>query len=288
MICNFLKSITSCYWSIGFCSKKDVLSYRFEDISWVKTKMPYGGIADPFILCYDEDIIKVLVEEIPKSGKGQISIVTIDRKKNEVIECQPLLVLDTHLSFPVVVHEGEVVYIYPENSASGQLSVYILDNSLKSCKLKNKIIDKPLTDAVIFYKNGFYYLYTTVRCFSNKNKFEIYQSKEHFGNFQFVKEVVMPSNTARNAGKVIEERGKYYKVSQENDSSIYGHGIVIYEIIDDSSFVEVNRIEPAGFMFLGIHTMNEYKDLVVFDCKRYRFIIGAILSKIKKKLSILH
>jgi hypothetical protein len=43
--------------------------------------MPYGGIADPFILCYDEDIIKVLVEEIPKSGKGQISIVTIDRKK---------------------------------------------------------------------------------------------------------------------------------------------------------------------------------------------------------------
>ena len=59
--------------------------------------------------------------------------------------------------------------------------------------------------------------------------------------------------------------------------------IVFYEVTPDMKYMkEINRIQPEKG-FIGVHTMNPYKNLIVWDAKKYRYpIIAKCINTIIK------
>lgn len=273
---NIKRKLTSKYWTIGFSEYKDIAELKFSDVKWIKG-IPGEWFADPFILDYDDDTITVLVEYvIDPDPLGKIAKFIIDRKKMKILSKTIILSLSTHLSFPVIVRREDGVYFYPENSASGELNVYKLNADATSCRKVCTMVKAPLTDAIFFEYDGIYIMTATIEPNSNGNRMQIYTSDKEFGPYTLVEDKYLSSNTARNAGYTLKKSDNiFYKISQENDVPIYGHGMVFYEVTPDMKYMkEINRIQPEKG-FIGVHTMNPYKNLIVWDAKKYRYPIIA-------------
>ena len=286
---GFFSKLTAKYWTIGFTERKPVEDLRFSDIKWVKC--PKGEwFADPFILDYDDNTITLLVENVIHPDPiGKIAKLVIDRKNLKIVSKTIVLSLSTHLSFPVIVHKEDGTYFYPENSASGELNVYKLNSDATSCDMLCTLVKAPLTDAIIFEHEGKYIMTATIEPDSNGNHMQIYSSEEEFGNYTFIRDIYLDNNTARNAGYTLKKSsGLYYKISQENDFPVYGHGMVFYEVTPDMKYMrEINRIQP-GKGFVGVHTMNPYRNLIVWDGKKYRYpAIALFIEKLSKKAKLL-
>lgn len=272
--------LTQKYWTIGFSEYRDIRELQFSDIRWVND-MPGEWIADPFILDYNDTTITVLVEYVMEPDPiGKIAKVVIDRKSLKILSKTIILSLPTHLSFPVILRKEDGIYFYPENSASGELNLYKLNSDATGCEKITTLVKAPLTDAIIFRHDDLFIMTATKEPDSNKNILLVYKSFSEFGPYHLVEKKYLNSNTARNAGYTLEKSdGLYYKISQENDIPIYGHGMVFYEVSPDLKYMnEVNRIQPERD-FIGVHTMNPYKDLIVWDGKKYRYpIIAKVLN----------
>jgi len=290
---SIYQRITSKYWIIGFSERKPIKELNFHDIRWVH-RIKGEWCADPFILDYDENTITVLVEYvIDPNPNGKIAKFVIDRKTFCIINKKIILDLPTHLSFPAILRIGNDIYIYPENSASGELNLYKLNSDATSCEYTCTLVKAPLTDAIIFHKDDGFYMTATEEPESNGNKFKFYESDNIFGPYQFIREFIMNDNTARNGGYTLtNENGILYKISQENNSPIYGHGMVFYSINSSFQFTKIKQIKPGG-RFIGIHTMNPYKDIIAWDGKKYNFFIVAtvvvfIANRIKQLKNYIH
>ena len=90
------------------------------------------------------------------------------------------------------------------------------------------------------------------------------------------------SQVARNAGGIIKINNNLYRPAQDC-AKCYGNGVVIQKIeYNEGHFVfkDVNSIYPHSFRYnQGLHTLNNYKGLIVVDGRGYRnLIIGRILS----------
>lgn len=281
---DYYNKLTAKYWTIGFSGVKAIEELKFSDIKWLSC--PKGEwFADPFILDYDEQTITVLVEYvIDPDPLGKIAKFVIDRKSFKIISKTIILDLPTHLSFPAILRREDSVYIYPENSASGELNLYKLNDNATGCERVCTLVEAPLTDAVIFEHEGEFIMTATIEPGSNGNRMQIYSSKDVFGPYVLNAEKYLANNTARNAGYTLSKSdGLYYKISQENDVPIYGHGMVFYKVTPDMQHMkEVNRIQPQK-CFLGVHTMNVYRDLVVWDGKKYRHpVIATMVESLYK------
>ena len=289
---RFYKKCTAKYWTIGFTDRKSIEELMFNDIKWVKP-MKGEWIADPFILDYDDHTISVLVENAKdEDGFGSIAKVVVSRETLRIVSKATILSLPTHLSFPVIVRKEGEVYFYPENSASGELNLYKLNEKQDGCEKLCRLVDAPLTDAIIYEIpiDGLYYMTATIEPGSNKNHLQVYVSEYEFGPYTLNRDVFLADNTARNAGYTLSGEGdKLYKISQENNARVYGHGMVFYETTASfDSFRTVNVIQPRG-KYIGVHTMNPYKDLIVWDGTAYRHpfiarIMGIIYHLFKKLL----
>ena len=81
--------------------------------------------ADPFILDVNDSEIILLAEEVEdKMQQGVISKLVIDRASYVLKSKKTILELPTHLSFPVIMREGNKILVYPESGASGKLTMY--------------------------------------------------------------------------------------------------------------------------------------------------------------------
>lgn len=280
--------MTSRYWTIGFSDRKNIEKLRFQDIKWVK-RQKGEWFADPFILDYDDKTISVLVEYVVNPDPiGKIAKFVIDRNTLGILSKQIILSLPTHLSFPAIIRKDGEIYFYPENSASGRLNLYRLVNDATACEYVCTLVDAPLTDAIIFERDGLSLMTATEEPDSNGRRLVVLRSDNTFGHYQRYREITMDENTARNAGYTLcEDDGKYYKISQENNSplsSMYGHGMVFYSMSKEFSFEKVNQIEP-GHGFVGVHTMNPYRDLVVWDGKKYNYpVVATLIDNIVKMI----
>ena len=281
--------LTSKYWTIGFSDYKDITKLQFSEIKWIE-EIPGEWFADPFILDYDDYTITVLVEYvIDPDPLGKIAKFVIDRQSFKIISKTIILSLPTHLSFPVIVRKNDGIFFYPENSASGELNVYKLNADATGCVKVATLVNAPLTDAIIFKHEDTYIMTATIEPGSNGNHMQIYTSDKEFGSYKLKEDKYLSNNTARNAGYTLKKSdGLYYKISQENDVPIYGHGMVFYEISPDLKYMkEVNRIQPEKG-FIGVHTMNPYNTLIAWDGKKYRYPFIAkwinIISKMIGKL----
>lgn len=101
-------------WTVGFIENDldSIIVGDFINIHWIRHSYTDRWFADPFILDVTENEIILLCEEYYYPIKrGRIAKLVIDKKTRELKECQVVLELDTHLSFPAIFRKGDDVYI---------------------------------------------------------------------------------------------------------------------------------------------------------------------------------
>lgn len=274
-------------WNLGFIdSIDDVMGNKPYSVHWMKHSYKNRWFADPFILSVSEDKIFVLVEEFLDSIKrGRISLLEVLKKDYSLQKITPCLELPTHLSFPAILRTEEGVFVYPENSESGKLSLYKLseDGQLISPKV---IAKEPLTDAIITSLFGDDLIFSTDS--SNPNGAELNVYKNIRGLFEKDSAIRFEKKIARNAGQWFEYKGEIYRPAQDC-SGYYGGAFIIQKVSKKNehySFENIIRIESSNKKYnIGCHTFNSYDGMCVIDVNGYRrpliAKLGLLISKVK-------
>lgn len=266
-------------------------------VDWVK--MPDDRwYADPFVLDVTESEILLLVEDYPyATEKGVISLLHINRSSMEIIERKVLLELPTHLSFPAIWRKDEHIYVYPESAKSGKLDMYEYDPAKEELTYVQTICNDAIWDSYITEVFGEPLLFT-----AEKDDYQLDIYKWNDQKKRFVPDIVIPSEikNSRLGGAVFEYNGEYYYPAQ-NCEKAYGGAIDIKRLeigdsiedrrlkIEDLKVECVKHLEsPHPKYQLGMHTLNEYKGVVVIDVHGYRHsIVGPVIAslvRLKKKL----
>ncbi len=243
------------------------------NIKWLKHDYKDRWFADPFIVHENPNECIVLVEEFMiNSLKGRIAQLTINRKNGVLINNKTILDVDSHLSFPNNIKINNEKILYPENSRSGILAYYVYTK--KDIIRRGIISNNPLTDAIIFPNNGYWYLMATVGNNCNKNILHVYKSDLPLKNYKFDQEIIFKDNIARRAGNVFMRNGKIYSPAQVciND---YGEAVSIQELIFEDNKIKLNelkRILPLSNKYKhGFHTYNVFNNILAIDGYYYPF-----------------
>lgn len=150
---SFRKYLNSDNWNIGFTEitpQQLVGQRKIGKVHWMKHSYKDRFFADPFILRHDNEFIYVLVEEMKFQDKGVISLLKVCKKTYTLVDRKVILDLPTHLSYPIFFRKDNKVFMYPENSASGNLTLYEYDEKHNSLSKHCTLADFPLTDATVF------------------------------------------------------------------------------------------------------------------------------------------
>ena len=261
------------FWAIGFVV--DGLDGVMNDdpirVQWLK--MPKDGwFADPFVLDVNDDEIHVLVEEMPvgKPHIGVITLLKVDRHSFELKMRKTIIEQPFHLSFPCIIRKNGRVFIYPESANSGKLDVYEYNPITETATFFKTICDDVVWDSCITERFGEKMLFTAAH---NDLILDIYKWDEAKDRFLPWKQVTSDNKNSRMGGQLFEYNGDVYYPAQDCNSS-YGSAIQIKRINYSNgffSFETVKRItSPHPQMKLGLHTLNEYKGVVVIDVYGYR------------------
>ena len=273
--------LNACYWALGFVKNgmNGVMNDKILDVEWLK--MPKDGwFADPFVLEVTETEIQVLVEEMPKKlHKGIITLLKIDRHSMELKSKKVVLEIPTHLSFPCILRENGKIYIYPESAYSGRLDMYEYHPETETVSFYKTICDDVIWDSCITEKFGEKMLFTAAH---NDLILDIYKWNDSKERFIPWKQIPSENKNSRMGGQLFEYGGNVYYPAQDCNSG-YGAAIQIKKIDysdGEFSFKTLKRItSPHPKMKLGLHTLNEYKGVVVIDVHGYRHpIAGRIVD----------
>lgn len=275
-------------WTIGFVETdlNFILSGKALDIHWIQHNYTDRWFADPFILDVTETEIIILCEEYYYPIKrGRIAKLIIDKKTYELKENLLVLELQTHLSFPAILRNGNDVYIYPENSKNGTLASYYYDMQHNKCIKCDDLIEEPLTDAIITEMFGEKLIFSTKIPNQNRNILDVY----HWIDNQCVKSssIIFPNNIARNAGDFFVVNEEVYRPAQDCNNR-YGGAIILQKVMktSDFNFVDIRRIESNNSRYnIGCHTFNHYKGYTVIDVQGYKYpLIASMIMFIRNIL----
>ncbi len=291
-------------YEIGFLpyDEKIVVSGKKIKPRFIKNPPKDKWYADPFLLEVTDKNFVVLVEEFRYGKIGRIAKLEVDRKSMNIVSEVILLDLPTHLSFPIFYRDGEDIYIYPENCASGSLSLYKYNRILNVFTYVKTLVDRPLTDAVVYHDvrmsgGGYYLLATDCRKEDGSNdEMLIFHSDRIDGDYEQVQIVNFDRKIARNAGVIVNIKGVSYRVAQDCTKS-YGYSMIFQKIKNDEqnmfSFENVSQILPRSLWY-GTHTFNVCGDWAVVDVnvavypliRRLYFGLASYFKMIFRKLGL--
>lgn len=290
MIRKFIKKLSTNRWALGFVrgGMDAIMNADHLEVDWVK--MPSDcWMADPFVLDVTDTEILLLVEEMPYAvHKGIITLMHIDRASFEITSRKVLLEIPTHLSFPAMWRKDGHIYVYPESAKSGKLDMYEYHPEKEELTFVQTICDDIVWDSYITEAFGEPMMFTAA-----KNDYQLDIYKWDNKKKRFVSDQVVPSEikNSRMGGAIFEYKGAYYYPAQ-NCEQTYGGSIDIKRINYSNGLFELSQItnikSPNHKFPLGLHTLNEYKGVVVIDVKGYLYgKIGGFIARmveLKKKI----
>ena len=277
-------------WHVGIFEGniEDIMEGRKPKFHLVKHNYKDRWFADTFVLDVTDDTIILLVEEFYYPiNRGRLSKMVVSREDYRLLSLTTILELDTHLSFPFIIRKDNKIYICPENYKANEFAAYEYDAQKDICKKVKILLHEPVVDTVLTQINGSNLLFTSL---GNGNKVDIYKKNEATDSYCYLKSCTFDRNIGRNAGAIFSYQGKLYRPAQDC-GLCYGHFVSIQEIItkhDDITMKEVAQLRsPNTFRFLGIHTLNSYKGVVVGDVTIYKYpIIGCPLYWLKEHFNL--
>lgn len=287
---NAYKIMTSNRYTIGFIDfSEELLKNSFiPTVQWIKDDYKDGWFADPFILRFSDSEIILLVEEyVYKLRRGIISQLTINRNDYSIKDVKTIINTGKHLSFPSYYRENGKVYIYPEQGARGETWLYEYDEV--KCEAKEVRLLNPnntVDTTICELPDGRKVLLCTTAPDLNGKTLDVYPyySGECPSILKPIKQIVLPTKTARNAGMVFKVGSKLYRPAQDCTND-YGECTEIQEMTvigDEIKFSTRNRIYSPNKEYKdAFHTFNVFENkLVVVDGRRKRFpFLAKILGK---------
>lgn len=285
--CGFFRKT----WHIAFVKGgKEALFKGTMELEVVKNPYRDRWFADPFVLDVTDDKILLLAEELRYDHpKGRIAKLTIDRRSMALESYSIILECPTHLSFPNILrHEGKI-YVYPENCRTGQLDIYEYDLANEKLVNPKKICNDGVWDAAITNLLGKWQLFAACR---DDYHMDLYDWNEQLELFVPAQTIVSNRKDNRMAGELFEYKGEVYCPTQDCTET-YGGGVWLKRVVpqEDGSLqlLSVRKITPPARMKCeGLHSLNEYKGVVVVDLKGWlhpsaRVIYSLIRSILPKK-----
>lgn len=280
---------------IGFFNIDDLhlsSKNRYNKISWLVNDDSECWYADPFILTKTLNKIELLVEKYPYTiNKGVISRLSIDIENNKYIlkSTTTILELETHLSFPYIYRDNGKVYVMPENSASGKLTIYEYNSQQDALINGVVVIDEPMVDSALFKLKDTYFIIGTIEKglpLSATNTSYIYYSKDLLGPYNYLQTLKSEYSLQRGAGEVIVQDNTIFRPVQYC-GEWYGEFVVMQKLtFENGLFVQeyVNRIEPNyGQRYSKcLHTYNTLDNICVID--GYDYVHYKLMNFIHKFL----
>lgn len=276
-------------WALGFIHggmdavMRGISQEKRLEVDWVK--MPKDRwYADPFLLDVTETEILLLVEDYAyDAGKGVISLLHIDRESMEITSRKVLLEKNTHLSFPAILRRNGHMYVYPESAQSGKLDMYEYHQNVESLTFYKTICDDIVWDSWITEFFGKPLLFTTAK---NNYQLDIYCWDTKIKRYVPCMQIPSEKPNSRLGGAIFEYEQEYYYPAQDCSRN-YGSAIDIKRINYSEGKFELSVIKHLTLSHpnyqLGMHTLNEYKGVVVIDVHGFRYgWFGAIIAKIAK------
>ena len=259
-------------WNIGFAAKS------WNEVSFWKSRKisrPSGHfLADPFLVFDNQKIFCFAEDYVYKEKRGQIAVYDLTNKKPQRLGVA--LNETFHLSFPYIFNYENNYYMCPETSEKNEIRLYrCIEFPLKWELFKIIKSNVSAVDTLIFKKDNLWWMFTNI----DTNK-----SKDHHSELHIfysasplscswashpMNPVYVDATCARNGG-IIEEDGKYFRVSQQHGFGHYGRNIVLNEIINLTTdyFEEkpICSIYPNFYPKIsGIHHFHSKNGLTVFD-----------------------
>lgn len=278
---KFKKKLLHYAWDLAFFEcNLDFIEHGidFSKIHIIKNPYKNKWFADPFILRVTEQNLILLVEEFDYSvNRGRIAQIVIDKVKNEIVSCDIILELPTHLSFPAIYRSGGKILVHPENSASGASYIYEYDESLKKLVNPIEVLNEPITDAIIISDNEGYKMYATRVPEPNGCNLRVYSSRNITGPYTAERIEVFPHCRARMAGNFIEKNGEFIRPAQDCEGS-YGKAVIFY-----SGCNVIGEIRPPAYKYAGVHTFNILDNTCIIDIKIWDYPTVALIKNMIKK-----
>ena len=278
-------------WNIGFCeqSPEDLIDRKvLNKVQWMKHPYRDRWFADPFILKVTDSEIVVFVEECQiERPKGILCELVIDRKTKRLKKRYVLLELDTHLSYPAIIHQCGKVFVYPENGASGKLNIYEYDEVAHKLVRPKIVLDKAVADSTIIKWGGKYNLVATLFPQTQEQAF-LFCSDNLFGHYELSSTIPFQSSReySRPAGNWIVLGNQLFRPAQDCVKR-YGAGISMMNVnLNGDNLQEecVFKLYPESRKYSrGLHTINFMSGICVID--GYGFlhpIARSLITSIRK------
>ena len=282
--------LTSKYYIIGILPQDDI-NINSEappgrNVNWIKfPNYKINWLADPFIIEHDSDSLTLFAEQwIDRLQKGIIVKLVISKKNYNICSLSSILELNSHLSFPIIYRENNILYVYPENYQGGNLKIYRYDYSTNKLVEPKVLVNAPLVDAQILKIDTTYYIFAT-KYTGNDDSYKrlyIYKSSSLFGPYSQFQIIENSSKTERSAGLIFKKHDVIVRPVQDCRYS-YGSAVIFKELrFKDGQFEEseIGSLLPHATHCMGLHTYNCKDTIVSIDGISYRF--GNWLRRVKQ------
>lgn len=280
--------LTGQRWTLGFINEPvdSIIKGGNYEVHYLKGQPSDRWFADPFILENNDDTVILLVEEFLYSTQlGRIAKLTINKKDYSLLRNETILELDTHLSFPAILHSFNNCYIYPENSDGKGLALYALNTDSSSCDYVRTISGLPLADAIITDLFGEKLMFATQKPSHNGNVLIVFKIDNDVPKEYAVCKFV--SNIARNAGDWFRNGNDVIRPAQDCNEG-YGSAVILQRVTkksDTFEFEDLVRIESNNPKYnTGCHTFNHLKGMGVIDVHGFIHPRAAFLYSFIRKL----
>jgi len=260
-------------WFLLFAIADDIamVFWRFKKILPPKDRF----WADPHVICRDDRYYVFLEEYLYASGKGHLSVMTIERNGQWT---PPVKVLEkaTHLSYPFVFEWEGRTYMMPESYEDRTISLYECRRFPDQWEHRLNFMEHvSAVDSTLFYYHDTWWLFTTIIEHDggglDNELFLFYSDRLFSTDWQPhpLNPIVSDVKNARSAGKIFVKDGKIYRPSQDG-SRRYGYGFNLNEIITltttDYREQMVVSVHPTWDERIeGVHTLTYQDGLTIID-----------------------
>jgi len=244
--------------------------------------LPKGNIyfADPFLWDYEERTYCFFETYDYASGKGHISVGQLAEGK--LLEVRTVLITDYHLSFPFLFEDNGTLYMMPETCSARRLEIWRCTAFPDKWERHATALEGVVAaDSTLARIEETWWLFTNI----SDDPFEEMNSELHL--FQLdgphlksliphtVNPVVFDARTARNAGRILEKDGHYYRPSQNNSHGVYGYGL---------NLMRIDRLTLNEYMETPVRTIEPTFEDGIIGCHHLDYRSGRIVIDVRKRL----
>jgi hypothetical protein len=228
--------------------------------------------ADPFAFEH-KGARYIFVEDYPHATrKAVISVSTLDAAGNASPPA-PVLEEPHHLSYPQVFTHGGEIWMLPEGSGSGRLTLYRATHFPDRWEPVATLLEGEISDATLLEHNGRFWLFATERDGggSTSDTLVVFHAPALTGPWTPHRQnpILIDRRGARPGGAIIERDGALVLPVQDGTLG-YGGGLGLSTILrlDDEALElgEAHSVSGMGdFPYPQIHTLNRAGRLEVID-----------------------